>query len=82
MVNHSFLQYCLTELVQRILNCDKIQESYSRDMLNILIYGSPFCATIYTSYELCKMISFLAHSVYGRNILSRPTRSIAGNILF
>jgi len=28
------------------------------------------------------MISFLAHSVYGRNILSRPTRSIPGKILF
>jgi len=31
---------------------------------NSLVYGSPCCIIIYTSYKLSKMVRFLAHPVY------------------
>ena len=53
--------------VQRIFNCDQIQYSglTSDNVLNLLMYRSPFCVIVYTSYKLWKMVSFfLVRSIY------------------
>jgi len=43
--------------VQRIFNCDKIQDDILTldKVLNCLMHGSPFCVIIYTSYKLSQM---------------------------
>jgi len=42
--------------LQRIFNCDKMHDIIitSDEVLNSLVYGSPFCVIIYTSYKLPK----------------------------
>jgi len=46
-----------------MFNCNKIQDSSPSpekvSLLNNLIYGSPFCVIICTSYKLLNMVRFL-----------------------
>ena len=46
--------------MQRIFNCDKMQDSSltSDKVLNTLIYRSPFCVIIYRNYKLSKIVQF------------------------
>jgi len=61
------VQCCFTGLVLRIFNRAKIQDNSltpnNVDLLNIFIYGSPFCVTITRVTNFNKWYSFLAHSV-------------------
>ena len=43
-----------------VFNCDKMQDiRLTPDkVLKSLVYGSPFCIIIYTSYKLSKMVGF------------------------
>ena len=52
--------------MQRIFNCDKIQDNTLTldKILNSLIHGSPFCVIIYTSYKLSNMCGFYWATVY------------------
>jgi len=54
------VQYCLTAQLQRIFNCGAIQNTILTPdkVLNMLIYKSPFCMKIYTSYKLLKIVCF------------------------
>ena len=51
------VKYGFIRLLQRIFNCDKLQDiSITPDkVLNSLAYGLPFRIIIYTSYKLSKM---------------------------
>ena len=55
------VQYSFTRVVQRIFNCDKIQDDILTldKVLNSLIDGSPFCVIIYKSYKLSQMCGFI-----------------------
>ena len=52
------MKYGFIRLLQRIFNCDKMQDiSITPDkVLNSLVYGSPFCVIIYTSYKLSNVV--------------------------
>jgi len=55
MVNNEWVvilvKYGFIRLLQRIFNCDKMHDIIitSDEVLNSLVYGSPFCVIIYTS---------------------------------
>jgi len=54
------VKYGFIRLLQRIFNCDKTHDIIitSDEVLNSLVYGSPFCVIIYTSYKLSNMVRF------------------------
>ena len=54
------VKYGFIRLLQRMFNCDKKHDISitSPEVLNSLVYGSPFYVIIYTSYKLSKMVGF------------------------
>jgi len=68
------VKYGFITLLQRIFNCDKIQYiNITPDtVLNSLVYGSPFCVIIYTSYKLSKMVELFMVNRYFRCDIVSP----------
>jgi len=54
------VKYGFIRLLQRIFNCDKMQDIIITPdkVLNSLAYVSPFCIIIYMSYKLSKLVRF------------------------
>jgi len=54
------VKYGFITLLQRIFNCTKMQHIsiISDKALSTLVYGSPFCVIIYTSYRLSNTVRF------------------------
>jgi len=54
------VKYGFIRLLQRIFNCDNMHDISitSDEVLNSLVYKSPFCFIIYTSYKLSKWSDF------------------------
>jgi len=50
----TLVKYGFITLLQRMFNCDKMQyiSITPNNVLNSLVYGSPFCAITYASYKL------------------------------
>jgi len=68
--------------VQRIFNCDKIQNDIVTldKVLNSLVHGSPFCVIIYTIYKLSKNVQVFIGppSIVASGIKQRKVKSKAG----
>jgi len=69
------VKYGFIRLFQRIFNCDKMHDIsiISDEVLNSLVYGSPFCVIIYTRYKLSKMVRFFMAQInwyFRRSIVS------------
>ena len=59
-MSHHFSEVRFYQIVAKNINCNKMHDISitSDEVLNSLVYGSPFCVIKYTSYKLSKMVRF------------------------